>query len=194
MDFEKPQMDLNRALSWSSISSFRYSKEQWYAKYVLKQEEPASKAMLFGNVVGERIASDPSYLPQVPRGEIFEYALRSRLKDIPLVGYIDSYSPHHTLHEYKTGMPPWTQKRVDDHQQIDMYLLGLYLIDGVKPKDVSVTLHWLPTQENGDFSISLKDEKVVHSFATQRSFMDIVNFMDTIQKTYEEMQQFARNY
>ena len=187
-------MDLTRPLSWSAISSFRYNPEQWYKKYVLKEEQPASPAMLFGNYVGNLLATDPTYLPQVPRAEIFEYALTPRLGDIPLVGYIDSYTPHHTLHEYKTGQPLWSQNRADSHQQVDMYLLQLYLTDGVKPSEITPTIHWLPTQENSDFTVSLRSETAIHSFHTPRSMFQLLSFGQQVQKTWQDMQEYAKHY
>jgi hypothetical protein len=193
MEYNKPQMDLDRPLSWSAIYSFRYNEEQWYRKYVLHQEELPSRAMLYGNVVGERLASDPTYLPEVPRAQIFEYELRSRLEHIPLIGFIDSYTPHTTLHEYKTGAPPWTQARADQHQQLDGYLLMLYLNEKVHPKDVDTNLHWLPTQENGDFSVSLKTPVTVHSFYSPRTLTQILYFAKEIKDIYAQMQEYAKH-
>ena len=193
----KPTFDLNkRPLSWSAISSFEYDPEQWYRRYVLKQEDPASKEMLFGKYYGEMFASDPNHVPHLKRGQIFEYELKAKLKNIPLIGFIDSYTPHTELEEYKTGVKAWTQKRADEHGQIDMYLLMLYLMHGVKPEDVSCRVHWLPTKETGDFRIVFTDphNPIVHTFETKRTLSQVLKFGVRITKTVEAMRAYAENH
>lgn len=194
----KLTFDKNRGFSWSAISSFEYDNEQWYRKYVLGIEDPKGKEMAFGSMVGERLASDPDYLPNVPRLSHFEFeqpdGLKAKFGDIPLIGFIDSYEPHTKLFEYKTGKKQWTQKRADEHGQIDMYLLLLYLKHQVKPSNVECTIFWLPTQDNGDFSISFIDEKRVHAFKTTRSMRDVLAFGMRINKVYKEMIAYCENH
>lgn len=181
-------MDLDRPLSWSAISSFRYDKDQWYKKYVLKQREPETPEMAFGKFVGERLASDPDYLQQVPRYSVFEHELRTELNSIPLIGFIDSYDPEtHNFLEYKTGKRPWTQERADSHGQIDMYLLMLHLINGVDIENVDIKLVWLPTEDQSDFSIDLVNKNHVQIFKTKRTTADLFEFGKGLLKTYEEM-------
>lgn len=190
--------DRKRPLSWSAISSFEYNPEQWYRKYVLGIEEKPNPAMLFGKLVGERIASDPTFLPNLPRLSLYEYeqpdGLRSMFGKIPLLGYIDSYEPHTTLFEYKTGQRLWTQKRVDEHGQIDMYLLLLWLKYKIKPTDIAVTLFWMPTQDNSDFNISFINEKKIYPFPTTRTLQDILNFGARINRVYKEMDEYCQNH
>lgn len=190
----KPTFDLKkRPLSWSAISSFEYDPEQWYRRYVLGIKDPSTAPMEFGKEIGEKLATDPSFLPGVPRRSHFEYELRCMFGKIPLIGFIDSYLPHTDLDEYKTGVKPWTQKRVDEHGQLDMYLLMLYLCHQVRPEKIRVRLHWLPTQENGDFSISLVSEDC-HSFDTKRTMVDVLHFGDRINSTVKQMREYAKNH
>lgn len=181
-----------RPLSWSQISSFEYSPGQWYDKYILGNKQPESSAMLFGKEIGNRLANEPSFMPQVPRLPLFEYILEGMLGDIPLIGFMDSYHPHDTLYEYKTGKPPWTQKRADEHGQIDMYLLIIYLSLGVRPEEIDCSLIWLPTQENSDFSISLVDRNDVKIFKTQRTMQDILHFGVRIHQRLKEMETYTQ--
>lgn len=181
-----------RPLSWSAISSFQYSKEQWYRKYIQGITDPANSAMKFGKEWGERIASDPSYMPEIPRHSVFEYKLEVALGGIPLIGYIDSYEPHTHLLEYKShGKNGWTQKRVDEHGQIDMYVLMLHLLHGVQPKDLEIKLVAVQTQENGDFSISLSGTPPV-IFETKRTTKDILRFANIIKDTVSDMQSYSQ--
>lgn len=191
---DKPTFDRKRPLSWSAISSFEYDPEQWYRKYVLKEEQETSAPMEFGKVIGERLASDPAFLPHIPRYPEFERKLECKLGKIPLIGFIDSYRPHDGLLEYKTGQKAWDQKRADGHGQIDMYLLMLYLSHHVRPENVACTLSWIPTKENGDFSIGFVNEDLAHSFHTKRSMAQILRFGDRINRVYKEMEEYAAHY
>ena len=49
--------DHSRPLSWSAISSWEYSHEQWYRKYVLNRPDDETEEMIFGKVIGERLAT-----------------------------------------------------------------------------------------------------------------------------------------
>lgn len=181
-----------RPLSWSAISSFEYDPEQWYRKYILNEKTIASKEMLFGSDVGQRISSTPEFLPRLSRRSFFEYELRTVFNKIPLIGFIDSYEPHTHLEEYKTGKKVWDQGRADGHGQIDMYLLQLFLMHKVRPEDVQCTVHWLPTQDNGDFSITFTDPPRIHSFRTERTMEDVMKFGQRINRVYKDMQKYVQ--
>lgn len=181
-----------RPLSWSAISSFQYDPQQWYRKYKLGQEDPATKEMLFGSKVGQLLASDPSYLPHVPRYPVYEYELRFYFFDIPMIGFIDGWNKRKLkLGEYKTGKKPWTQKRAKDHGQLKMYDLGLWDMHKIKPDDIQHELHWLPTKENGDFSISLIDEKDCKTFLVRNTMAEMLQFGTIIRDVYNQMEQFC---
>lgn len=186
--------DKERPLSWSAISSFEYDPEQWYKRYVLKQDEPASLEMLFGKVTGEKLANDARFMPDVPRGTIYEYELRTKLGSIPLIGFIDSYVEHTNLEEYKTGKKAWDQKRADEHGQITMYLLMLYLMHGVSPETIECRIHWLPTKDNNDFTIGFVDPSSYLTFTTKRSMVDVLTFGKRINKTYKLMEDYCKNH
>lgn len=190
------KIDKKRPLSWSAISSFEYDPEQWYKRYVLKEDTPPNSAMSFGKVMGERFAAETTFLPQLPRASVYEYELKAKLGKIPLIGFIDSYTPHTNLEEYKTGVKAWDQKRADSHGQLDMYLLLLYLMHKVPPEQVSCRIHWLPTRETGDFKteFSNPDNPLVHTFHTKRTMRDILEFGQRINRVYKEMESYAHTH
>lgn len=195
---KKPLPDPKRPRSWSAISSFEYDKEQWYRKYVLGIKEAPSKEMEFGKVMGERLASDPTFMTNVPRGTHYEYedpgGLCAKLGKIPLIGFIDSYTPHTIGDEYKTGKKPWDQKRVDEHGQLTMYSLLLLLKHKVKPEDILWRLTWLATQDNGDFSISFIPGMKPQIFETRRTMTQVLEFASRIKKTEVAMLEYAMNH
>lgn len=182
-----------KPLSWSAISSFLYDPEQWYAKYVLCIEQASNASMDLGKEIGALLASDPTFLPSVPRHSYFEYELSAKLGERDLIGYIDSYEPHTDLLEYKTGKKAWNQKRVDEHGQLTLYALLLNLMHKVKPEDIRFRLVWLPTQENGDFSISLKNTDPV-IFETTRTMRDILLFGAYVHNVYGQMEECAKQH
>ncbi len=191
-------MDKKRSLSWSSISSFEYDKNQWFDSYILGKRQ-SSPEMTFGKMVGDKLATDPTYLPQVPRLNTFEYKFEVMFNKIPLIGYADSFCTitNKKMKEYKTGVKPWTKKRADEHGQIDMYLLMHYITKKIKPEDVDCELIWLPTkkEETGDFkvTISFVEPLIIQTFKTKRTMNDILIFGQRIKDRYKEMQEYVKS-
>jgi hypothetical protein len=190
-----------RPLSWSALSSFSWDPEQWYSRYILSEKDVPSAEMEFGKLVGERLASDPLFLPQVPRYKEFEYKLECTIGKIPLIGFMDSYEPKRfpggpAMYEYKTGKRgpnEWSQKKADEHGQISMYLFMMYMMYKIKPEDVKVHILWLPTMQNNDFSISLIDEKDVRVFHTKRTMRQVLEFGVRIKETVKAMQMYVNS-
>lgn len=184
-------MDPKRPLSWSSISSFEYDKEAWYAKYVLGEPQKETAEMKFGKLVADSFQTDKPLAP-VTLYPVVEYPVNIVLGGIPLVGYIDTYDPAtHNFREFKTGKRAWDQKRANEHGQLRMYALALYVTHKVKPEDYTIHLDWIPTKDNGDFSISFIEPVKVHSFEVELEMLDIVRFGAYIKATHKAMQEYV---
>lgn len=194
----KPLFNKTRPLSWTAISSFQYNPEQWYKKYVLGEDLGTSREMKFGKIVGKKLETDLKYLPQIPRHSKMEHPFKVMFGKIPMTGYADTFcdKTNRKLAEYKTGKKPWTQKRVDEHGQIDMYCLMNLITNKIRPEDVEITLAWMPTQDNGDFSISFVEpiEKNIKIFRTKRTTTQILNFGAFINQIYKEMEKYAQEH
>ena len=189
----KPQMDMNRPLSWSAISSFEYDKEQWYRTYVLGIKQ-SSRELDFGSKIDQRIQDDPTFLPKLPRYPLMQHEMRATLLGIPLIGKPDGLDLDVCiLADYKTGKKAWDQKRTDETGQLKMYLLLVWLTQQIPPERFTCLIHWLPTMEMGDFSIRLKGTKV-YTFETKITMQDILQFGVRIKKTYAAMQEYAKNH
>lgn len=196
MKNSKPQFNKSRPLSWSAVSLFEYDKEQWYRKYVLNEPQKTSPAMEFGKQIGEKLASDPTFLPDVPRYAQFEKKLEGKIGSINLLGFIDSFCPTGKhIHEYKTSsnIKKWNQKSVDTHGQLDFYLLLVYLNYRLPPEQINVALHYIPVEEGSDFNMKLSN-KPIKSFSTKRSTMDIIKFGAKLKKTFDKMCKYAEEY
>lgn len=201
--------DKSRPLSWSAVWLFETDRERWYNKYVLGEKEKPTKEMEFGKVVGEKLASDPLFMPHVVRYDTFELPLTCMFDGIPLIGYIDTSKLDLKKHrEYKTGKKPWTQKRADEHGQVTMYSLMLFILYKIEPEDLEWHLDWMPTidvepdhdsldsflNSKSKTTIGFVDQKDVRSFLTKRTRTDIVRFGARIRRIYKEMEAYALNH
>lgn len=86
---------------------------------------------------------------------ISEFEIRTKVKGIvPCFSLVDKYNPmENALREYKTGKVPWTQAKVQKHEQLVFYATMLKW-DG-KPMPEYCDLDWIETKEtereNEDF-------------------------------------------
>lgn len=184
-----------RPLSWSSISSFNYNREEWYDRYILGKKSDDSAAMLAGKRIGERLASDQTFLPQVPRYDTYEKELRAKIGEIYLIGFLDSFnSKTKDFLEYKTSSnkKKWTQKSCNEHGQILMYLFLLWKNYGITPEQIKVKLVYIPVKESGDFSINLSGEPA-QVFEIKHTTVEVLKFASLIKQTYQEMQEYVTN-
>jgi len=192
----KKTFDKTRPLSWSAISSFEYDPEQWYRKYVLNQKDDETKEMIFGKKLATALETGTCDIPDLVEKLPFkkEHPFKVVFGKIPLIGFADDFDTKtfRALNEVKTGKKPWTQKRADEHGQFDMYLLMNYITNKIRPEDVVCSLHWLPTQENGDFTITFIEPVRVHTFRTKRTMAQVLNFGTKINRIYKEMEDYCQ--
>lgn len=189
----KPTFNKERPISWSSISSFEWNKEQWYQSYILGKRT-SSPEMEFGSMIDKKIQNDPLFMPALPRYPLMQHKLTGAFSKIPLVGLPDGLClDTFQLADYKTGKKPWDQKRADETGQLTMYLLLIYLSLKIKPEEFTCFIHWLPTQDSGKFEISLVGEEV-KTFETKRTMKEILVFGSRIIKTVNAMEAYVDNY
>jgi len=192
----------NRPISWSQLSLWEWSKEEWYDKYILNKQTIVTPELEFGSRIGKKLETDPTYLPIIPRHNKMEHEFKVNIGGIELIGYADSFCTitNKKLLEFKTGVKAWDKKRVDSHGQLDMYLLMNYITNKIKPEDVEVMLVWMPTQrkESGTFEVEISFiepiEENIKFFKTKRTMVDILKFAAYVKKTYKAMQAYAKKY
>lgn len=194
-----------RPLSWSAISSWEYNPAEWYSKYILNKKEKPNPEMIFGKKFADSCEARKPLAPVTLLNKM-EQPFNFVFNGVPMVGYADTFDDLNKNHtgEYKTGVKPWDQKRVDDHGQITMYAMGNFVTNKIKPETCRFFLEWIPTKkvprENGDYSgfdydIVFADKPPkVHNFTTVRTMSDIVAFGVRINKTVEAMQAYVDNY
>ena len=182
-----------RPLSWSSIFQFRYDPEVWYDKYINGAKQRATGPIVFGKNVGERLASELDFLPEVPRLKEYEHELLVKIGRIECIGFLDNFDlDNRAFSEFKTGKK-WTQEKANTHGQIDMYAAMIYLKYNIKPEDLDIKLIWLPTEEQQDFRTNfVRDMKPV-IFPVKKTMRDILLFMASIQVIHKEMLDYIRS-
>lgn len=180
-----------RPFSWSQLSSWEYNHDVWYSKYILNKKEEDNKEMALGRALATALEHGKCDIPELVKKLPYkkEHPFKVNFNGIVLIGFADDFDDKSfkVLNEVKTGKKPWTADRVRKHGQIDMYLLINYITNKVKPEDVKCTLHWLPTSENGDFSLDFVRPIVVHSFPTKRTMRDILAFGARVNAARAEM-------
>ena len=194
-----------RPLSWSAISSFEYDPEQWYQKYYMGIAQPSSPEMEFGKTFADACEVRKPLAPVTMLSKM-EHEFKFMFGEIPMIGYADTHEEEtrDETGEYKTGVKPWDQKRVDTHGQVDMYALGNWVLHKMKPQDCKFWLEWIPTmriaQGNGayrssDYKIAFaSNPPQVHHFDTKRSMRDVLQFGVRVQNTLQEMESYVRNH
>lgn len=195
-DFSIKEFTATRPLSWSAVYSFEYDPEQWYQRYVLGIKDVASPEMEFGKMVGDRLAKDSNFMPMIDRLGKYEHELRCNISGYSCIGFMDSYDPKTKMRmdEFKTSRNPWTQKRADEHGQIDMYLLMHYLITSVRPESMSVRLWWLATRLNGDYTVSFVPGMKPLMLPTKRTLVQVLKFGTRLKRVAKEMEVYARTH
>lgn len=186
----------SKPLSWSSISSWKWNKDQWARKYLEGIIDPPNKQMEFGKKVGELLATVPDFLLEVPRYTIFEKELRVQFGSIPLVGYLDSFQEKPLAFiEFKTHTKKdkWTQKTCDDHGQLMMYLALLWITYKITPEKISCHLVAIPVTEGSDFKMKLVKESP-KIFEVKKKKIDVLNFLIEVKNIYKEMCEYALQY
>lgn len=189
-------------LSWSSMSSWEYAKkynnqEEWYQQYVLGIKNPSNSTMEAGTEIGQKLWSDSTFLPEVPRPSIYEYEIKNKIHHISIIGHLDGWSSYSKeLLEYKTSVREtrWTQSAVHEWGQITFYCLLLWLKHKVRPEDIRIRLVAIPTDEHGDFSVKLSKRRKVKIFETNRTMRDLALFGIEIKKVHKEMQEYVDNH
>lgn len=193
---EKLKKWKERDFSWSQLSSFEWSADQWYRNYFLGEREPETAEMKFGKKFAQSIEDGTCEVKELltTLQDKKEHPFRVKFGNMTLIGYADAFcdKSFKKLDEVKTGKKAWTQKRADEHGQFDMYLLMNYITNKIRPEEVDCTLYWIPTQDNGDFSISFVQPIKVHPFKTKRTMADILTFGSRINNAVKEMEAYAK--
>jgi len=169
-------------LSWSQLSLFERSPDQYYKQYIQGYSGFNSKYMRLGKRLAEarerRSDPDPTidflakYMPQYPKRE---HKIEVNFEGIPLLGKLDGWSPLTlTIGEDKSGKN-FTQRMADKLGQLDMYSTLVWAKHNRKLPVIK--LHWAKTIEI-DGIIQFTGE--FKTYQTTRTLKDIILFSKRI--------------
>lgn len=183
-----------RPLSHSQLSSWEYSKEQWYDNYILRKPRGTSTAMQAGSIIGDSIGTPQSLVPSLAPPGVKEYPLTCQLGDIYLIGYADHWCPDTLeLNENKTttNAKKWTQGTADRHPQLTMYALMLFLRHNIRPEDVTMYLNSIRVIEGPDLRYYLPNPPEVKRIATKRTAEQVADYVNYIHQTVADMEAYV---
>lgn len=133
-------------LSYSAMNDFYYNRQRFQDKYYRGLEGFITPELIFGKKIGEMLEHGDDSLAHISHGDVAEKELKFEVDGIPVLGFIDSFRTEDSfIFEFKTGKTPWTQGRVDKHFQLDVYSLGVEILEG-KVNDECMLI-WMETQK-----------------------------------------------
>mgnify|MGYP005857486429 CR=1 FL=1 len=193
-------MNTNRNyFSWSQYYLWQKSKKQFYKHYGLNEKSKSNKQFAKGKEfahfkeTGEILPSvkNPDMLEIVADAvdelEIMEHEVNVTIDKYDLLAFIDSgMADYSEFFEYKTGKIPWTNEKVEDHEQLDFYALCYYIASGQKTIP-SCKLIWIETQEEEDGLLTFTGN--VETFSRNFTKDDMVKMMAkiiTVKKEIDE--------
>jgi hypothetical protein len=147
--------------------------------------------MEFGKKIGEQLASDPEFMPEVPRLPLYEYKLEAKLGNIPLIGFIDAFDlKNKKLLEFKTGKL-WDKKKAEEHGQISLYAAMLWAMHKIHPGELDIKLVWMATEQGGDFETRFVDGMKPVIFPIKKTMLDVLNMLARVKRVRAEMEDFV---
>tara|TARA_R110000868_G_scaffold411629_1_gene706540 strand:- start:396 stop:1013 length:618 start_codon:yes stop_codon:yes gene_type:complete len=148
---ELPSKDKNGSqyLSYSQISTFLKSKEDYYNRYILGEKFEGNEYTDFGSKVGESLEigifnnfneTEKNVLSKVTRYDLFEQKTILNYDDFYVIGFIDSCTKDFSkIIDYKTGgIGKEKQYYLEDYFQLQVYALSLRQEYGITPSKATV--------------------------------------------------------
>lgn len=90
--------------------------------------------------------------------------------EVPILAFLDKLKPDNAIGEYKTGLAPWTLAKVQKHDQLPFYGVGLKWSG--RPLPEYADLHWIPTEEKETERVDFwrDGEKIILAKGTIKTF------------------------
>lgn len=204
MENKKNKLILPRPhLSWTQLSCWTTSPARFRREYFECGNKLDTKYLRLGKGIAELIERDAHkvLLPDLIVYDVREYEIRTTVRGIPILSYIDDYDPvKNVFREKKTGKIPWTQAKVIKHGQLVFYATALKYSIGKIPEYCD--LDWMQTKDGAiecdDFW--RENEKIVQVTGYIKSFhrefdeREIEKMEDLIEKSAYEISEAYQNF
>ncbi|MES2408794.1 MAG: hypothetical protein V4509_00655 [Patescibacteria group bacterium] len=191
INFQSLNTDLllpKKYLSWSQLNLWNSNKERYIKEYFENQEKLDTKYLQFGKQNAEERENRA-----LETGQFTEFELKVIVMGVPVLGYLDFYDQNlNVFEEDKTGKIPWTQARVQKHDQIPFYATLLKHSFGKIPE--YCVLNWIETEDtisesNGPFSNNKgvrKTGKII-PFKRELDYREVERMEELLVKTAVEI-------
>jgi hypothetical protein len=107
-----------------------------------------TKYLQYGKGIAEMIekGEHTELLPDLIVYDTSEFEIRTTIRGVPVLSYLDDYnSTKNVFREKKTGKIPWTQAKVQKHDQLTFYATALFHSIGKIPEYCD--LDWIETKD-----------------------------------------------
>ena len=135
-------------LSWSAINCWMSNPERFRREYFENSDKLDTKYLRFGKGIAKMI-EDGQHKELLSDLVVYnkpEFEIRCTVMGVPMLAYLDSYdSVNNVFREYKTGKHPWTQSKVQKHDQLTLYATMLKQLTGKMPEYCD--LDWIETKD-----------------------------------------------
>lgn len=135
-------------LSYSQMTCWMSSPARFRREYFENGRKLNSKYLTFGKGIAKMI-EEWNYKELLPGLNVLgkpEHKILGNVAGVPILSFIDDYfQGEHIFQEFKTGKVPWTQAKVQKHEQLPFYAAALKWETGVMPKKCN--LIWIETSD-----------------------------------------------
>jgi hypothetical protein len=149
MDLPRKDKYGNSCVSYSQLSTFKRSKDDFYNQYILNTPFISNEYIDFGKKVGESIekndfsnftTSEKETLKKAERLDFFERKITIKYDGFYVIGFIDTCkSDFSKIIDYKTGgVGKHKQYCKNDYNQLQIYALGIRQETGITPIEAEV--------------------------------------------------------
>lgn len=178
-------------VSYSQCMMWLQNPERYRKEYFDGQDKLDTKYLRFGK--GAAQARENRVLKP---GEITEFEVRVDVRGVPVLSFIDFYDSNNNIFEEdKTGKHPWTQSRVQKHEQLPFYATVLRAKTGKMPQ--SCKLNWFQTKENdevGGLQNEIEFTGVEKPFTREFDERECDRIEDMIVKVANEISEAYKQY
>jgi hypothetical protein len=184
-------------LSYTQKSLWKKSPAQYKEKYLFEGAKFVTKEMAFGKRMAVALEDDEAsgdplldlMIAQIPKFEKMEYPVSAELiianDRVPLYGQIDTCKIDLSgFKEYKTGKNGWTQRRVDEDEQITFYATMIYILTKKIPNDIELV--WVETKDGYEVGEIVCTGRI-ERFRTKRSMGQVINEMADMKRVWREI-------
>jgi len=159
-------------LSWSQMTCWLSNPSRYRKEYFEIGDKLDTKYLRFGKGIAKLI-EDGKHKELLPDLEVYdtpEHEIKVEVNGVPVLSYLDSYnSVDNVFFEFKTGKIPWTQAKVQKHDQLLFYATALKWSTGKMPEYCDLV--WIETKEGEKEEESgLHNERQVNTTGKIKSF------------------------